>query len=142
MNAYSQLFATRNALGLPDEATEEAFRRMAFNVMARNCDDHTKSFSFCLKQGQGWELAPAYEITFVHNSRGEWTHQQLMSVNGKFQNFGREDLLAEASRFGVGTARAVLAQVGDAIAQWPGFADTAGVSAAQGKAIQAQFIRL
>lgn len=142
VNAYSQLFATINALGLPYEALEEALRRMAFNVMARNCDDHTKNFSFRLKQGQGWELAPAYDITFAHNPTGEWTHQHLMSVNGKFKDFKREDLLAEASRFGVGTARAVLEQVGDAIAQWPGFADAADVSAAQSKAIQAQFIRL
>lgn len=141
-NAYSQLFATIRALGLPYAAMEEALRRMAFNVMARNCDDHSKNFSFLLQEGQPWQLAPAYDVTFAHNPKGEWTHQHLMSVNGKFKDFGRDDLLAEASRFGVGTAREVLAQVGDAVSRWRRFAEQAEVSAAQASAIQAQLILL
>lgn len=141
-NAYSQLFATIRALGLPYSAMEEALRRMAFNVMARNCDDHTKNFSFLLQEGQPWQLAPAYDVTFAHNPKGEWTHQHLMSVNGKFKDFGRDDLLAEASRFGVGTARAVLGQVRDALSHWPQLAEQAEVSAAQLAAIQAQLILL
>ena len=141
-NAYSQLFATIRALGLPYAAMEEALRRMAFNVMARNCDDHSKNFSFLLVEGQPWQLAPAYDLTFAHNPKGEWTHQHLMSVNGKFKDFGRDDLLAEASRFGVGTAREVLGQVRDAVSRWPQFAAQAEVSAAQVGAIQAQLILL
>lgn len=141
-NAYSQLFATIRALGLSYSAMEEALRRMAFNVMARNCDDHTKNFSFLLQEGQPWQLAPAYDVTFAHNPKGEWTHQHLMSVNGKFKDFGRDDLLAEASRFGVGTARAVLGQVRDALSHWPQLAEQAEVSAAQLAAIQAQLILL
>ena len=141
-NAYSQLFATIRALGLPYAAMEEALRRMAFNVMSRNCDDHSKNFSFLLQEGQPWQLAPAYDVTFAHNPKGEWTHQHLMSVNGKFKDFGRDDLLAEASRFGVGTAREVLAQVGDAVSRWRRFAEQAEVSAAQASAIQAQLILL
>ena len=107
-NAYSQLFAAMRELGLPYEDKEEAFRRMVFNVMGRNCDDHTKNFSFRLRKGRPWELAPAYDVTFAHNPRGEWTHQHLMSVNGKFKNFTRDDLLAEAGRFAVGTAPKVI----------------------------------
>jgi len=141
-NAYSQLFATIRALDLPYEAMEEAFRRMAFNVMARNCDDHTKNFSFRLRRGQAWELAPAYDLTFAHNPKGEWTNQHLMSVNGKFKDFKREDLLAEASRFGVGTARSVLDQVSDAVARWQTFAEAAEVSPTQAKAIKAQHFQV
>jgi serine/threonine-protein kinase HipA len=141
-NAYSQLFATVRALGLPYGDMEEALRRMAFNVMARNCDDHSKNFSFRLQAGQPWQLAPAYDVTFAHNPRGEWTDQHLMAVNGKFKDFSRDDLLAEASRFGVGTARDVLGQVRDAVLRWQRFAEEAEVSAAQVAAIRAQLIPL
>jgi serine/threonine-protein kinase HipA len=141
-NAYSQLFATLRALDLPYGAMEEAFRRMAFNVMARNCDDHTKNFSFRLQEGKPWQLAPAYDLTFAHNPQGEWTHQHLMSVNGKFKDFDRDDLLAEASRFGIGTAPDVLAQVRDALSGWQRFAEAAEVSATPCAAIEGQFTPL
>jgi serine/threonine-protein kinase HipA len=83
-HAYSQLFMTVARLGLDHEAVRQTFRRMALNVMSRNCDDHTKNFSFILKQPQNWELAPAYDIAHAHNPKGQWTYQHLMSVNGKF----------------------------------------------------------
>ena len=80
-HSYSQLFLTLAQLEAGDEALRQAFLRMVFNVMARNYDDHTKNFSFLLKQGQSWELAPAYDVTHAHNPRGRWTYQHLMSVN-------------------------------------------------------------
>ena len=125
---YSQLFQTLDRLGLGYEAREEAFRRMAFNAMAANCDDHTKNFSFLLREGEGWTLAPAYDVTHAHNPRGEWTSQHLMSVNGRFSGITRGDLLALADRFGVGTAETVLHQVGAAVKAWPDFATDARVS--------------
>lgn len=135
-NAYAQLFGTISALGLPYEAMEEAFRRMAFNVMGRNCDDHTKNFSFRLREGHAWELAPAYDVTFAHNPAGEWTCQHLLSVNGKFKDFTREDLLAEAERFGIGTAPRIIDEVRAAIMEWPAFANEAQVSAEERDKIQ------
>lgn len=126
-NSYAQLFDTIKRLGLPYEDREEAFRRMVFNVMGRNCDDHTKNFAFRLRQGQSWELAPAYDVTFAHNPEGEWTSQHLMSVNGKFKEFTRDDLLAEADRFAIGTAPRVIDQVRAAILAWPSFATRAQV---------------
>jgi serine/threonine-protein kinase HipA len=84
---------------------------MAFNVMTKNCDDHTKNFAFRLKQGGIWELAPAYDVTHAYNPKGEWTYQHLMSVNGKFREIGRDDLMVEAERFGVRRPRALLADV-------------------------------
>jgi serine/threonine-protein kinase HipA len=130
-NSYAQLLDVIVRLGMPYEAREEAFRRMAFNVMARNCDDHSKNFSFRLRQGQGWELAPAYDVTFAHNPRGEWTHQHLMSVNGRFQDIGAADLLAVADRFAIGTARTVLAQVAEAVRGWRACAAAAGLAEEQ-----------
>jgi serine/threonine-protein kinase HipA len=92
-HAYAQLFMTIAKLGLGDEALSQAFLRMAFNVMARNCDDHTKNFNFRLKRGAVWELAPAYDVTHAYNPKGEWTYQHLMSVNGKFGDITSDDLL-------------------------------------------------
>lgn len=142
VNAYSQLFGTLRELGASYEDKEEAFRRMAFNVMSRNCDDHSKNFSFRLRKGHAWELAPAYDVTFAHNPKGEWTHQHLMSVNGKFKDFTKEDLLAEAERFAIGTASRVIDEVRTAIEQWPAYSQQAGLSATQTQAIQAQFLLL
>jgi serine/threonine-protein kinase HipA len=127
-NAYSQLFTVIRQLELTYEAQEEAFRRMVFNVMSRNCDDHTKNFSFLLREGSVmWELAPAYDVTYAHNPGGEWTNQHLMSVNGKFKDFTVDDLLAEANRFAVGTASDVIEQVRAAINNWPRFAHDAAL---------------
>jgi len=128
-NSYAQLFDAIDRLGLPYEDKEEAFRRMVFNVMACNCDDHTKNFAFRLRRGYPWEFAPAYDVTFAHNPRSEWTSQHLMSVNGKFMDFTEGDLLAEADRFAIGSARQVIEEVREAIVAWPDFAAEAGVSA-------------
>jgi serine/threonine-protein kinase HipA len=127
-NSYSQLFDTASRLQLPYSDREQIFRRMTFNVMAQNCDDHSKNFSFLLKRGGAWELAPAYDLSFAHNPESAWTHQHLMAVNGKFKDFTYEDLLEVADRFGIGTARRVIDQVRRAIGLWAGYAQAAGLS--------------
>jgi len=126
-NSYEQLFVTMDKLSLSYAQKEEAYRRMVFNVVGKNCDDHTKNISFRLRQGQPWELAPAYDISFAHNPKGEWTHQHLMSINGRFKDFTRADLLALANRFGIGSAAAVIDQVLNSMVMWPAFAAEAGV---------------
>jgi len=141
-NSYSQLFQTISALALPYPQKEEAFRRMVFNVMGRNCDDHTKNLSFRLRQGQPWELAPAYDITFAHNPNGEWTSQHLMSVHGKFKDFTETDLLEVSERFAIGTAKRVISNVREAIGQWRDFALEAGVGQDQTDAIAKQLLPL
>lgn len=125
-NAYAQFFLTIDRLGLPAYEKEEAFRRMVFNIMARNCDDHTKNHSFILREGStNWALSPAYDVTFAHNPKGEWTNQHLMSVNGKFSGFNIEDVLTEATRFRVEQAKDIVYQVREALKQWPDFAHKA-----------------
>src|SRR3546814_16045662 len=86
---------------------------MAFNVMARNCDDHTKNHAFLLREGGRWELAPAYDVTHAYNPNGEWTYQHLMGVNGKFNGITRDDLMAVAKRIGRVGAREAVGRVGD-----------------------------
>lgn len=138
-HAYAQLFMVIAKLKLGDEAISQAFRRMAFNVMAKNCDDHTKNFAFRLKQGGSWELAPAYDVTHAYNPQGEWTYQHLMSVNGKFRDITRADLLVEAERFGVRRALDLLAEVRAALDSWHQFAKDAGLNPQTANAIANDF---
>jgi serine/threonine-protein kinase HipA len=141
-HAYAQLFMTAAKLGLEDAAVSQIFRRMALNAMARNCDDHTKNFSFLLKEGGLWELAPAYDVTHAFNPKGAWTYQHLMSVNGKFQGIGREDLLADADRFGVRRPRELLGDVRAALESWPDFAQKAGLAPSLGDRVAEDFRKL
>jgi len=138
-HAYAQLFMVLPSLGLGDDATNQVFRRLAFNAMARNCDDHTKNFGFLLKEGGTWELAPAYDVTHAYNPKGEWTFQHLMSVNGKFKDITRADLLADADRFGVRRASDLLADVRTALENWPNHAKEAGLSPSASEKVAADF---
>ena len=139
-HSYAQLFIVVSRLRLGDAALDQVFRRMAFNVMARNCDDHTKNFAFRLKQGADWEFAPAYDVTHAYNPKGEWTYQHLMSVNGKFKDITRDDLLHEADRFSVIRPREALADVRAALDSWPTFAKQAGLSDASRDRVAADFL--
>jgi serine/threonine-protein kinase HipA len=128
---YSQWLNVMRQLNMSPEAFEQAFRRIAFNVMAKNCDDHTKNISFILHEQKTWELAPAYDLIFAYNPKGEWTYQHLMSVNGKFDHVQRDDLLILADRFQIGAASRLLAEVRNAVAQWPEFGRQAQLSTGQ-----------
>jgi serine/threonine-protein kinase HipA len=129
VNDYSQYLDAIRQLQLAPTEFEQAFRRIAFNVMASNCDDHTKNVSFVLRDRRLWALAPAYDVIYAYNPKGEWTYQHLMSVNGKFNHIGRDDLLLLADRFQIGTAAKLLAEVKSAVSAWPDFARQAQVSA-------------
>jgi serine/threonine-protein kinase HipA len=141
-HGYEQLFLVLYELDLGDAALAQAFRRMAFNVMARNCDDHTKNFGFRLKQGGGWELAPAYDITYAYNPEGEWTYQHLMSINGRFKDIQRADLLAVADRFSVPNSKQIIEEVKSAVSRWPEFAEQAAVPLDKQSKIAADFVTL
>lgn len=124
----SQLFMTINRLGIGYSGVEQAFRRVAFNIMAANCDDHTKNVSFLLRERGRWELAPAYDVTHAYNPKGEWTYQHLISVNGKFADITWDDLMVVADNFGLGTAAKVVTEVRHAVSSWADFAKQAKVS--------------
>lgn len=130
-NSYGQLFACIKRLDLPYLDLEQAFRRMVFNVMGKNCDDHSKNISFMLARQASWRLAPAYDLSFAYNPQGEWTYQHLMAVNGKFKDITHADMLAEAERYGIGSAKTVLEEVQHAVGRWREAAEIAGVSERQ-----------
>ncbi len=138
----SQLFLTIDRLRLDYRDKEEAFRRVTFNVAAKNCDDHTKNVTFLMPQGEAWRLAPAYDLTFAHNPAGEWTYQHLMAVNGKFADITRDDLLEVAEQFGIGTAKKVIDQVSAAVKTWPMCARQAKVPALEVNRIAAAHVTL
>jgi serine/threonine-protein kinase HipA len=139
---YSQLFMTASELGLDDDALSQIFRRMAFNVMGRNCDDHTKNFGFILRQGQPWNLSPAYDVTHAYNPMGEWTYQHLMSVNQKFKDISKADLLEVANRFSVRKPENVLSDVRSAIDSWSQFAKRANLSPSLQKRVANDLLQL
>jgi serine/threonine-protein kinase HipA len=124
---YAQLFQVIDSLKLGSAARQEAFRRMAFNVLAMNCDDHTKNFAFLMDREGKWTLSPAYDVTFAYSPTSYWVSQHLMGVNGKFKDITSADLLSFASSLKVANASAIIAKVEQAIALWPEFANQANV---------------
>lgn len=119
---YEQLFQCMRELRLSYADAEQMFRRMVFNVTARNCDDHTKNFAFILKQGGKWELAPAYDICHAYRPGSDWVSQHALSINGKRKDITWEDLLVIGESIRCKKAPEIIAQVNDTVNQWPRFA--------------------
>ena len=139
---YNQYFQTIQTLGLGADAMEQGFRRMVFNVLTANCDDHTKNLSFLLPKNGKWRLSPAYDVTHAFNPKGEWTYQHLMSVNGRFTGVTRDDLFAVGDRFLVPRFREVIREVSAVVVQWPDYAKLAEVPKREVAAITADFPKL
>lgn len=139
--SYEQLFQTMRQLRLPYPQAEELFRRMAFNVIARNCDDHTKNFAFRLRQGQEWELAPAYDICHAYRPDSDWVSQHNLSVNGKRKDITREDLLAVAGAMNIKKADAVIEHINLTVGRWSDFADQVQVDPPLRDAIASTLLR-
>ena len=116
--SYEQAFAYMRQLYLPYPQAEEFFRRMVFNVVARNQDDHTKNISFLMDKTGKWSLSPAYDISWAYNSNGIWTQTHQMSIRGKLNDIAREDLLDVARQMNIKHANELIDQVVEAVSQW------------------------
>jgi serine/threonine-protein kinase HipA len=127
-HSYAQAFMTATLIRVPQDDIDELFRRMAFNVLARNCDDHVKNLSFILKRGGSWALAPAYDVTYAYKPGGEWTGQHQMSVNKRFDGITKADLLAEVERFTVRAPERILQDVLAAVDSFESFAKETGIT--------------
>ena len=125
--SYEQLFQTMRLLKLPYPQAEQLFRRMAFNVIARNCDDHTKNFAFRLKQNESWELTPAYDVCFAYRPESTWVSQHNLSINGRRKDFTKEDLLQVAKSMNIKKANQIIQQINDVVSKWATFAEEAKV---------------
>lgn len=126
--SYEQLFQCMRELKLTYKDAEQMFRRMVFNVVARNCDDHTKNFSFRLKQGGTWELAPAYDLCHAYRPGSEWVSQHALSVNGKRKGISKSDLLVIGESIKCKKASEIIDEINDIVNQWNKFADEVEVA--------------
>ena len=125
--SYEQAFNVMRRLRLPYTQAEEMFLRMAFNVVIRNQDDHTKNISFLMDKAGKWNLSPAYDLGFAYNPKGTWTDTHQMSINGKFDDITRQDLLACAASNNIKKANEMIDKVCEVVSRWPETAKNCGV---------------
>ncbi len=135
---YEQALMIMRKLKLSKKAQLQLYRRMVFNVIARNQDDHTKNIAFLMDREGKWSLSPAFDMTYSHNPSGKWTNQHQMTVNGKRDGFSKEDLLRVAASSDLKGAANVVQEVLDAVQQWPEFAKRAGVDSKRTRHIAEQ----
>ncbi len=126
--SYEQLFQTMRELKLSYPEAEQMFRRMVFNVIAKNCDDHTKNFSFMLKQDGKWELAPAYDICHAYRPDSIWVSQHALSINGKRKDILLSDLLKIAKSMNIRKAKDIVSEINTVVSQWENYAAQVTVS--------------
>jgi len=124
---YEQAFAVMRQLHLSKAQAVQQYRRMVFNVLARNQDDHTKNIAFLMGPDGEWRLSPAYDLTYSHNPAGKWTNQHQMSINGKRDHFTREDLVTVGESISLPRPGEILDEVAEAVSEWPAFARESGV---------------
>ncbi|MCF6267341.1 MAG: type II toxin-antitoxin system HipA family toxin [Desulfuromusa sp.] len=89
--SYAELFAIARELKLSPDDAMQIFKRMVFNVVARNHDDHSKNFGFMLDDQHQWQLTPAYDLAYSYKPGSPWVNSHWMKINGKRDNFTRED---------------------------------------------------
>lgn len=123
--AYEQALLVMRRLGLNMEAVEQQFRRMAFNIVARNQDDHAKNIAFLMDKQGRWSLSPAFDVTYSYNPAGAWTASHQMTMNGKRDGFTMADFreCAKSALMKRGRAEAIVAEVVAAVNKWPDYAD-------------------
>jgi serine/threonine-protein kinase HipA len=128
--SYEQALLTIRQIKLPMAALEEQFRRMVFNIVARNQDDHVKNIAFLMDQQGEWSLAPAFDVTYSYNPSGSWTSRHQMTLNGKRDGFTREDFeaCAKAALMKRGRAATIIAEVQAAVRRWQEVAEQAGLT--------------
>ena len=128
-HSYEQAFAAMRRLGVPHADIEQQFRRMAFNVVARNQDDHVKNIGFLMDRSGAWSLAPAYDVTYAHRPDSPWTGRHQMTINAKANGFTPADFEAagRAAALPGGRALRIVDEVAAVVSGWESFAARVGV---------------
>jgi serine/threonine-protein kinase HipA len=140
--SYEQLFQTMRMLRLPYPDAEQMFRRMVFNVIARNCDDHTKNFAFRLREGANWELAPAYDICHAYRPDSIWVSQHALSINGKRKGFDKDDLINFAKAMNIKKSANIISEINTRVQNWNNYADDVNVNKRQRDSISETLLNL
>jgi serine/threonine-protein kinase HipA len=136
--SYEQAFEVMRKLRLSKAEATEQYRRMLFNIIARNQDDHTKNISFLMGTDGKWKLSPAYDVTYSHNPDGKWTNQHQMSVNGKRDHFNKDELISTGKFISISRPEEILNEVLAAVDKWMEFAQEAGIKKSISSEIQKQ----
>jgi serine/threonine-protein kinase HipA len=137
--SYEQAFQIMRQMQLPYTDMEELFRRMVFNIMARNQDDHTKNISFLMNPGGKWSLSPAYDITFAYNPSNFWLKSHQMTINGKKDDLNLTDVLTVAKNVHLKKPTQLIQECREAIVRWGEFADAAFINSEQQAEIKGLF---
>lgn len=120
--SYEQLFQTMRSLKLNYAEAEQMYRRMVFNVLSRNCDDHTKNFAFLMEADGMWKLSPAYDICHAYRPGSEWVSQHNLSINGKRKDFIKEDLLIIAKQNTIRNPEVIIKEILEVVVNWMDYA--------------------
>ena len=136
--AYEQALLVIRQMGLPMSAIEEQFRRMVFNIIARNQDDHVKNIAFLMDKSGNWSLSPAFDVIYSFNPVGAWTASHQMTLNGKRDDFTMDDFkaCAKAASMKRGRAETIINEVRETVSRWKDYAEEAGVPVAVRDQIQ------
>jgi serine/threonine-protein kinase HipA len=137
-HSYEQALQVIKQLRLPMEAIEQQFRRMVFNIVARNQDDHVKNIAFLMDKKGNWSLSPAFDVTYSYSPSGSWTSTHQMSMNGKRDHFVLADFVAIEKLAGLKRAQAnsIVRDVQHVVSKWRDYADAAGVDEEHREKIQ------
>lgn len=140
--SYEQLFETMRSLLLPYSDAEQLYRRMVFNVVARNCDDHTKNFAFLMDKTGHWKLAPAFDICHSYRPGSEWVSQHSLSINGKRKDITRLDLVSVAKNMNIKKSEQIIDQIVEIVSKWNMYAEKVFVQDNLKVAIQKTLLNL
>ncbi len=127
LHSYEEAFLVMRKMGLNYDEMEQFFRRMVFNVISRNHDDHTKNHSFLMDRKGKWTLSPAYDICYAYSPKGQWTDTHQMSINGKKDNFKWSDLTEVGSRMDIKNTDYIIGEIVDVVSKWKEYAKNCGV---------------
>ena len=133
--SYEQLFETMRLLGLPYTDARQLFTRMVFNVMARNCDDHTKNFAFLMDKNGKWSLSPAFDVCHAYRPNSPWVSQHALSIEGKRTDFDVKDFINLATKMNIKKPLEMIEQVRNAVGDWQKYAKEVEVDESLAKAI-------
>jgi serine/threonine-protein kinase HipA len=140
--SYEQLFETMRMLGLSYPQADQLFRRMVFNVIARNCDDHTKNFAFIMDKTGEWKLSPAFDVCHSFRPGSTWVSQQSLSVNGKRKEIAFDDFISVAKNMNIKKAANIISRINEVVKNWPVFAEETKVNPQLRDAISKTLINL
>ncbi|MEE1314464.1 MAG: type II toxin-antitoxin system HipA family toxin [Faecalimonas sp.] len=139
--SYEQVAQILYQLGMGQKEVEELFRRMVFNIFARNQDDHVKNISFLMNTKGVWSLAPAYDLTFAYEPNNYWLSRHQMSMQGKVNRFKKEDFFACGKQMNISKRKMerIIEEVRSAVVNWDSYAEQAYLDEKVAKEIQEQF---